>query len=61
MLATVAVPNGDYDSSGEGTYTCRVASSLATLKVQDRCSSVRGDRSHLLLSEFVQCSIVVVV
>ena len=24
VLATVPVPNGDYDSSVEGTYTCRV-------------------------------------
>ena len=25
VLATVAVPNGEYDSSLEGTYTCRVS------------------------------------
>ena len=25
VLATVPVPNGDYDSSVEGTYTCRVS------------------------------------
>ena len=30
VLATVPVPNGEYDSSLEGTYTCRVSLGGAT-------------------------------